>query len=62
MANITKQQAEETYEALIPIDHSDRNNMLEVGVNGRFYLIKRGIRVNVPKEVYDVLRFKNMTL
>ena len=62
MANITKQKAEETYEVLIPIDHSDRNNMLEVGVNGRFYLIKRGIRVNVPKDVYDVLRFKNMTL
>ena len=62
MANITKQQAEETYEVLIPIDHRDRNNMLAVGVNGRFYLIKRDTRVIVPKAVFDVVRVKNMTL
>ncbi len=61
MANTAK-QVEETYEVLIPHNYSDRNNVLEVGINGRFYLIQRGVRAYVPKEVYDVLRFKNMTL
>lgn len=61
MANTAK-QPEATFEVLIPRDPSDRSNVLEVGVNGRFFLIERGIRLPVPKEVYEILRFKNMTL
>lgn len=50
-------------EVFIPIDQSNpKEDTLPVTVNGKTYLVKRGMSVPVPDEVYEVLKFKRITL
>ena len=51
----------EDYEVYIQRDlmNTDQTHFF-IGINGKNYAIQRGVRVNVPKQVYDLLKFKNM--
>lgn len=69
MAEITTKKTaaekaeKEMYEVFVPIDPSNqKEDTLPVFVNGKGYLIKRGMTVQVPQEVYEVLKHKRMTL
>lgn len=53
----------ELREAFVPIDpNNQKNDTLPVFVNGKGYLVKRGVTAHVPPEVYEVLKIKRLTL
>ena len=70
MAEITnkkisvKEPAEkETREVFIPADQMNpKNTTMTVTVNGKNTIIQRGMVVNVPVEVYEVLKHKRMIM
>ena len=71
MAEITTKKAvekiekaeNELREVFVPIDpNNQKNDTLPVFINGKGYLVKRGVTAHVPQEVYEVLKHKRMTL
>ncbi len=67
MAEITNRKAsaaeKNMREVFIPEDRQNpHENTLSITVNGKTYLVKRGMIVRVPGEVYDILKFKRMTM
>lgn len=52
---------EKTVKIRLPLTKSEKNDVL-VGVNGRTWLIKRGVEVEVPECVAEVLRHKEEML
>ena len=46
---------EKTVKIIIPLTRTEKNDVY-VGVNGRTWLIKRGVEVEVPECVVEVLR------
>ena len=68
MAEITNKKAaekaaqKELREVFIPVDQlNPKNTTVTVTVNGKNTIIQRGMVVNVPEDVYEVLKFKRMT-
>lgn len=50
-------------EVFIPLDQlNPKEDTLPVSVNGKTYLVKRGMSVYVPAEVAEILKFKRLTL
>lgn len=45
----------------LPILDNINDNILEVGYNGRMYLIKRGSKVLLPNAILDILDFANIS-
>ncbi|MBE5937692.1 MAG: hypothetical protein E7265_06645 [Lachnospiraceae bacterium] len=41
----------EVVEKIYPIDMNNKGEDITVGLNGKIYRIKRGVKVKVPKEV-----------
>lgn len=72
MAEITTKKAaaekiekveKELREVFVPVDpNNQKNDTLPVFINGKGYLVKRGVTAHVPQEVYEVLKHKRMTL
>jgi exosome complex RNA-binding protein Rrp4 len=52
---------EKTVKIRLPLTKSEKNDVF-VGVNGRTWLIKRGVEVEVPECVAEVLRHKEEML
>lgn len=40
----------------VPQDANDESNQISVSVNGKVYLIRRGVAVSVPVEVAEVIK------
>jgi hypothetical protein len=59
MANA--KDAKNTVKIRIPITKTEKDDVF-VGVNGKTYLIKRGVEVEVPKVVADILAHKEKML
>lgn len=53
MAN-AKNSANDTVKIKIPLTKTERDDVF-VGVNGKTYLIKRGVEVEVPRVVAEVI-------
>ena len=67
MAEITSKKAaaaeKEMREVFIPVDQvNSKNTTMTVTVNGKNTVIQRGMVVNVPVEVYEVLKHKRMIM
>lgn len=67
MAEITSKKAaaaeKEMREVFIPVDQMNpKNTTMTVTVNGKNTVIQRGMVVNVPVEVYEVLKHKRMIM
>lgn len=58
---ITKQQAEKMVKVRIPRTSKNQEDVF-VGVNMKTYLIKRGVEVEVPESVAEVLRHQEEAL
>lgn len=53
----------EMFEVFVPIDQQNpKETTLPVVVNGKMYLVKRGTIAHVPEAVYEVLKFKGMSV
>ena len=56
----TKKEVKETKIAtktiIIPIDEKDPDNYVPVCINGKIYQIMKGEEIEVPEEVYNVLK------
>lgn len=46
----------------LPLEKNSRNNAQEVFLNGRPYLIKRGVEVDVPRGVAEILQNREKML
>lgn len=57
----TKPAKEKTVTINIPLTRHEKDDVF-VGVNGKNYLIKRGVDVEVPASVAEVLRHKEEML
>ena len=65
MAETTKKATaeKEMFEVFVPIDQQNpKETTLPVVVNGKMYLVKRGTIAHVPEAVYEVLKFKGMSI
>jgi predicted nucleotide-binding protein (sugar kinase/HSP70/actin superfamily) len=55
MANETKKPTGKTATVKIPLERGKKNKEYYVALNGRPYMIKRGMEVEVPKGVAEVI-------
>ena len=53
---VTEKAAEKTKTIIIPIDERDPDNYVPVCINGKIYQVKKGEEVEVPEEVYNILK------
>lgn len=64
MANtkpVLQEDKQENYEVYIQRDMMNpEDTHLFLGINGKNYAVQRGVRITVPPQVYDLLKFKNM--
>ena len=68
MAKLTEQRVkatapagEKTVRIKLPLTKSERDDVF-VGLNGRTFLIKRGVEVDVPEGVAEILRNREEVL
>lgn len=59
--NTTAANAEKTVKIMLPISRTEKDDV-PVGVNGRTWLIKRGVEVEVPECVAEVLKHRDEML
>lgn len=65
MAETTKKTVteKELFEVFVPIDQMNpKETTLSVVINGKMYLVKRGTIAHVPADVYEVLKFKGLSV
>lgn len=48
--------AEKTKTIIIPVDEKDPDNFVPVCINGNIWQVKKGEEVEVPEEVYNILK------
>lgn len=58
MAEKAVKKAEETVRFRLFKDNDKYSGDVFVGVNGKGYIVKRGVEVEMPKAVYEVLKNK----
>lgn len=47
---------EKTKTIIIPVDEKDPDNFVPVCINGNIWQVKKGEEVEVPEEVYNILK------
>ena len=61
MANTAETKKPKMVKIKLPLSRSEKEDVF-VAVNGKTYLIKRGVEVSVPESVAEVLRHKEEML
>ena len=61
VSNVTTAKAEKKVKIRIPLSRENNSDVF-VGVNGRSWLIKRGVEVEVPECVVEVLKHQEEAL
>ena len=52
----TKTIKEKMKTVIIPVDKKDPDNYIPVCINGKIYQVMKGEEVEVPEEVYNILK------
>lgn len=53
---VTEKSVEKKKTIVIPVDERDPDNYVPVVINGKIYQVKKGEEVQVPEEVYNILK------